>query len=103
MDESDVLLVASVDGKSNWVLNSSSAYHLCRDREVFSTYAACERLVWMTNNKTNRVVGKGTVRFRMADGRSMTLTEVSHVPSLRKKIIFIRMLNSKECSFEASE
>ncbi|GFS38819.1 hypothetical protein Acr_00g0059610 [Actinidia rufa] len=57
------------DGKSDWVLDSSSAYHLCRDREVFSTYAACEGRIWMTNNTSSRVVGRGSVRFRMADGR----------------------------------
>ena len=101
-DESDVLLAASVDGKSEWVLDSGSAYHLCRDREVFSTYAACEGLVRMANNTASRVVGKWSVRFRMADGRSVTLTEVRHVPNLRKNLISMGMLDSKGCSFEAS-
>ncbi|GFZ09235.1 hypothetical protein Acr_20g0010430 [Actinidia rufa] len=32
-DEIDFLLAASADGKSNWVLDSGSAYYLCRDRE----------------------------------------------------------------------
>ncbi|PSR88197.1 Phosphatidylinositol 4-kinase [Actinidia chinensis var. chinensis] len=68
-DESDVLLVASEDKKSDWVLDSSSAYHLCRDREVFSTYVACEERIWMANNTTSRVVGRGSVWFCMADGR----------------------------------
>ncbi|GFS38976.1 hypothetical protein Acr_00g0060620 [Actinidia rufa] len=68
-DEIDVLLAASDDGKSDWVLDSGSAYHLCRDREVFSTYAACEGRIWMANNTSSRVVGRGSVRFRMADGR----------------------------------
>ncbi|GFS43265.1 hypothetical protein Acr_00g0084450 [Actinidia rufa] len=74
-DEIDVLLAASEDGKSDWVLNSGSAYHLCRDREVFFTYAACEGRIWMANNTSSRVVGRGSVRFRMVDGRSVTLTE----------------------------
>ncbi|GFY90931.1 hypothetical protein Acr_07g0011270 [Actinidia rufa] len=33
-DEFDVLLAASDDGKLDWVLDSGSAYHLCRDREM---------------------------------------------------------------------
>ncbi|GFZ11150.1 hypothetical protein Acr_22g0005480 [Actinidia rufa] len=102
VDESDVLLAASDDGKSDWVLDSSSAYHLCRDREMFSTYAACEGRIWMANNTSNRVVGRGSVRFRMADGRSVTLTEVRHVPNLRKNLISIGMLDSKGCNFDAS-
>ncbi|GFS39793.1 hypothetical protein Acr_00g0064940 [Actinidia rufa] len=32
-DEIEVLLAALEDGKSDWVLDSGSAYHLCRDRE----------------------------------------------------------------------
>ncbi|GFS31932.1 hypothetical protein Acr_00g0020040 [Actinidia rufa] len=101
-DEIDVLLAASDDRKSDWVLDSGSAYHLCRDREVFSTYAACEGRIWMANNTASRVVGRGSVRFRMADGRSVTLTEVRHVPNLRKNLISIGMLDAKGCSFEAS-
>ncbi|GFZ11618.1 hypothetical protein Acr_23g0000030 [Actinidia rufa] len=101
-DEIDVLLAASDDGKSDWVLDSGSVYHLCRDREVFSTYAACEGRIWMANNTSSRVVGRGSVRFRMADGRSVTLTEVRHVPNLRKNLISIGMLDSKGCRFDAS-
>ncbi|GFZ06118.1 hypothetical protein Acr_18g0002880 [Actinidia rufa] len=101
-DESDVLLAASDDGKSDWVLDLGSAYHLCRDREVFSTYAACEGRIWMANNTSSRVVGRGSVRFRMADGRSVTLTEVRHVPNLRKNLISIGMLDAKGCRFDAS-
>ena len=102
VDESDVLLAASDDRKSDWILDSGSAYHLCRDREVFSTYAPCEGRIWMANNTSSRVVGRGSVRFRMADGRSVTLTEVRHVPNLRKNLISIGMLDSKGCSFDAS-
>ncbi|GFY90659.1 hypothetical protein Acr_07g0008560 [Actinidia rufa] len=75
VDESEVLLAASDDGKSDWVLDSGSAYHLCRDREVFSIYAACDGRIWMANNTSSRVIGRGSVRFRMADRRSVTLTE----------------------------
>ncbi|GFY85303.1 hypothetical protein Acr_04g0000410 [Actinidia rufa] len=74
-DEFDVLLATSEDGKSDWVLDSDSAFHLCRDREIFSTYTACEGRIWMTNNTFSRVVSRGSVRFLMVDGRSMTLTE----------------------------
>ncbi|GFS30789.1 hypothetical protein Acr_00g0014080 [Actinidia rufa] len=101
-DEFDVLLTASDDGKSNWILDSGSTYHLCRDREVFSTYAACEGRIWLANNTSSRVVGRGSIRFCMADGRSVTLTEVRHVPNLRKNLISIGMLDSKGCSFDAS-
>ena len=93
-DESDVLLATAADGRSDWILNL--------DKKVFSTYVTCEGFVWMTNNTANRVVGKGTVRFRMTDKRFLTFTEVRHVPSLRKNLIFIGMLDSKVFNFATS-
>ena len=59
VDESDVLLAVLIDEKLDWMLDSDCAYHLCRDREIFVTYAACDgELVWMTNNTLSRVVDK---------------------------------------------
>ena len=83
----DVLLLASTNGKSDWILDSGSVYHLCRNRVMFSTYATCEGLVRMANNPAKRVVGKETFQFCMADRRSLTLTEVRYVLSLKKKKI----------------
>ncbi|GFS36790.1 hypothetical protein Acr_00g0048070 [Actinidia rufa] len=56
VDESNVLLAASTDEESDWISNSGIAYHLCRDKEVFSTHVACEGLVRMANDA---IVGKG--------------------------------------------
>ena len=53
-------------------------------------------------NTTNKVIGKRLVKFCMADRRSVMLIEVRHVSSLHKKLIFIGMLDSRGCSFEAS-
>ena len=39
---SDVLLATSTDEKSNWILDLGGAYHLCRDKEIFFAYAACD-------------------------------------------------------------
>ena len=61
VDESDVLLIASANGKSDWIFNSGSTYHLCEDREMFFTYVVCKGFVRMANNTTNRVVGKEIV------------------------------------------
>ncbi|GFZ02780.1 hypothetical protein Acr_15g0013880 [Actinidia rufa] len=86
VDESDVLLAASDNGKSDWVLDSGSAYHLCRDRERCSLHMQHARdVLWMANNTSSRVVGRGSVRFRMADGRSVMLTEWRNSQSFQGK------------------
>ncbi|XP_057465701.1 probable receptor-like serine/threonine-protein kinase At4g34500 [Actinidia eriantha] len=63
VDESDVLLVASTDEKSDWISDSGSAYHLYRDKEMFSTYAACKGLVRMANNTKTKVLVKEQSNF----------------------------------------
>ncbi|GFY86073.1 hypothetical protein Acr_04g0008110 [Actinidia rufa] len=90
-DEIDVLLAALDNEKSDWVLDSGNAYHLCRDREVFSAYAACERRIWMANNTSSRVVGRGSAQFRMADGRSVMLTEGELLSDMGKVVLARRM------------
>ncbi|GFS35808.1 hypothetical protein Acr_00g0042200 [Actinidia rufa] len=91
----------SRDKNLDWILDSRSAYYFCKDREMFSTYATCEGLVRIMNNTTNKIVGKRTVQFRMADKRSMMLTKIRHVPKLQKNLISIRMLDSMGCSIIA--
>ncbi|GFS42751.1 S-adenosyl-L-methionine-dependent methyltransferases superfamily protein [Actinidia rufa] len=76
VDESDVLLAASADEKSDWISDSGIAYHLCRDREVFSTHVACEGLVRMANDA---IVGKGQSRsdeaFEASGGNTQSFQE----------------------------
>ncbi|GFY94428.1 hypothetical protein Acr_09g0008740 [Actinidia rufa] len=68
---------ASADEELDWISDSGNAYHLCRDREVFSTHVHARDLYgWRTTRR--RVVGKRTVRFRMADGRSMKSFQGKH-------------------------
>ncbi|GFY82810.1 hypothetical protein Acr_02g0010500 [Actinidia rufa] len=69
-----------------------NAYYLCRDREVVSTYAACEGRVWMANNTASRVVGKGSVRFVMADGKSVALIEGELPPNI-SPVVFARRMD----------
>ncbi|GFS37296.1 hypothetical protein Acr_00g0051210 [Actinidia rufa] len=43
--DNDIFLVSSAEENPDWILNSGSAYHFCRDMKIFSTYATCEGLV----------------------------------------------------------
>ncbi|GFS42838.1 hypothetical protein Acr_00g0081980 [Actinidia rufa] len=76
--------ITKLAGRSSYYLEDAegkevprlwNSSNLRKDREMFSTNAACEGHVWMANNIASRIVGRGSVRFRMADRRSMTLTE----------------------------
>ncbi|GFS46033.1 hypothetical protein Acr_00g0099730 [Actinidia rufa] len=89
-DQSDVLLATSTDGKSDWILNSG----------VLTTYAETERYSLPMQHAMMQHADRSD--FRMADGRSLTLTEIRHVPSLWENLISIEILDSKGYSFETN-
>ncbi|GFZ18365.1 subtilase family protein [Actinidia rufa] len=86
VDESDVLLAASADEESDWISDSGIVYHLCRDREVFSTHVACEGLVRMANDA---IVGKGhggTLRVSKRNRRSCKRRKTGRLYRLRENV-----------------
>ncbi|KAG5535985.1 hypothetical protein RHGRI_023693 [Rhododendron griersonianum] len=70
-NEGDLLTVTS-EGMENfdWVMDFGCSFHMCSNKKYFCSYEPCDgSTVWMANNTVNKVVGIGTVRFHMADGR----------------------------------
>ena len=105
-DENEgIILVATEDkvrSNKEWILDSGCSYHMSPDRDCFSTYESLDGgLVLMGNNAACKVVGKGTVRIKMYDGIVRTLTDVRHVPDLKKNLISLGTLDSQGCKFSA--
>ena len=55
----------------------------------------------MGNNVACKVVGIGTIRIKIFDGVVRTLTDVRHIPALKKNLISLSILNFISCSFKA--
>ncbi|GJX46602.1 hypothetical protein Tco_0271792 [Tanacetum coccineum] len=51
--------------------------------------------VFMGNDSPCKVIGIGTIQIRMHDGVVRTLTDVHHVPDLKKNLILLGVLDSK--------
>lgn len=49
----------------------------------------------MGNNMSSKVVGIGTVQIKMHDGIVRTLTNVRHIPKLKKNLISLGTLDSQ--------
>lgn len=63
------------------MLDSRCSPHICVDRRSFADYEAYdEEVVKMVNNTTNKIVGKGSIRFHLLDGRRVKVTNVRHDP-----------------------
>ena len=53
----------------------------------------------MGNNTECKTVGIGTIKIKMFDGAVRTLTEVRHVPELRKSLVSLGSLDASGCTF----
>ncbi|KAG8480916.1 hypothetical protein CXB51_025719 [Gossypium anomalum] len=82
----DFLLVSTSDNsklKSEWILDSGCSFHMCPNREWFSTYSSVEGgVVRMGNDSSSKVIGIGTVKIKMHNGTIRTLSDVRYVPDL---------------------
>ena len=88
--------------KNEWILDSGCCYHMCPNRDLFSTYESCNGgIVLMGNNAACDVVGRGTIRIKMHDGIVRTLTNVRHVPDLKKNLISLGTLEALGCKYTA--
>ncbi|KAG6433809.1 hypothetical protein SASPL_105426 [Salvia splendens] len=105
-DESDgTVFIASanvVRSSDEWILDSGCSYHICPNRDCFSTYESYDGgYVLMGNNSPCKVVGKGAVQIKMFDGIIRTLTNVRHVPDLKRNLVSLGTLDAQGCRFSA--
>ncbi|KAK2985063.1 hypothetical protein RJ640_022941 [Escallonia rubra] len=69
----------------------------------FATYRSFDGgKVLMGNDVACKLVGIGSIQIRMHDGIVRTLTDVRHVPELRKNLISLGTLDSNGCSYRAA-
>ena len=62
----------------------------------FTTYKVWDGgLVYMGNNNACKIVGIGSVTLKFKDGTTTLLMNVRHVPSLKRNLISLGMLDSR--------
>ena len=78
-------IVADVKFSYAWILNSRCSFHMCPHREYFDRYKACDAsFIQMGDDFVSKVMKIGIVKVKMYDGTARTLTNVRHVPKLRR-------------------
>ncbi|KAG8472328.1 hypothetical protein CXB51_035360 [Gossypium anomalum] len=99
------LLVASVNDSKvseEWILNSGCTFHMSPNRDWFTTYeTVSEGVVLMGNNASCKIAGVGTIKVKMFDGVVRTLSDVRHVPELKRNLISLSTLDSKGYRYTA--
>ncbi|XP_028180740.1 uncharacterized protein LOC114367746 [Glycine soja] len=82
--------------ENQWILNSGCSFHMCPNKTWFDTYEEKSGgNVFMGNDVSCKTIGIGTVKIKMHDGIIRTLTEVRHVPELKKNLISIGIMDGK--------
>ncbi|KAK3036404.1 hypothetical protein RJ639_030003 [Escallonia herrerae] len=101
-DGADVLSVTISSSDGGWILDTGCSYHMCPNRDWFVTYRSFDGgKVLMGSDVACKVVGIGSIQIKMHDGIVRTLTDVRHVPELRKILIYLGTLDSNGCSYRA--
>lgn len=60
-----------------WVLDSGCSYHMCFNKDAFSTYKSIEGgVILMGNSMSCKILGIGTIKINMHDKVLRTLTGV---------------------------
>jgi hypothetical protein len=97
-DNSDVLIAFAgcVSMNCEWMLDSACLYHVCINKDWFSTYEPVQNggLVHMGDNTPCEVIGIGSVKISTHDGKTHTLTDVRHVPTMFRNLISLSTLDN---------
>ena len=101
LDIVDVLSITINNSGDEWILDSGCSYHIFPNRDWFSTY----QLIGggkdpVGNDIAYKVVGIYIIRIKMHDNITKTLTNVSHIPKLKKKLISLGTLDFNECTYK---
>ena len=96
--DGEVLVAFAGCAKTNdeWILDSACTFHMCPNKDWFATYEPVEGgTVLMGDNSSCKVAGIGSVQIKMFDGIVRTLTDVRHIPDLKRNIISLSTLDTK--------
>ena len=78
-----------VSNGREWFVDTGATRHICAEKSMFSTYnkVTTGDQLFMGNSSTSCVEGKGNVVLKLTSGKELTLTNVLHVPEIRKNLI----------------
>ncbi|KAH9684927.1 hypothetical protein KPL70_013734 [Citrus sinensis] len=103
-ETAEVLIASKEKIQGEWVLDSRCTFHMCPNRNYFTSYQSCDGgMILMGNNFICKVVGIGTVSLKMFDGVVREITQVRHVPDLKRNLISVGMLDQMGCIVKAEK
>ncbi|KAL0284885.1 UNVERIFIED_CONTAM: Retrovirus-related Pol polyprotein from transposon TNT 1-94 [Sesamum calycinum] len=92
--DGDMLSISTNQCVDAWILDSGCSYHITPNREWFTPYRSCNSgSVYLGDDRCCNIIGVGDVRIKMYDGTVRTLSDVRHIPDLKKNLISLGTLH----------
>jgi len=102
LDTCDVLSVSNTDPQEQWILDTGCTYHMTPRKDFFCDYQDYTGgKVLMGNNDSCDVIGLGSIILKMSDGTQHTLTDVRHIPDLKRNLISLGTLDALGYNFKS--
>ena len=78
----------------DWWFDLGVTVHVCNKKEQFRTYDKffIEQQVLMCNHNKAKIVENGTINVKMSSGKMLILTNVFHVPNIKKNFVSANLL-----------
>jgi hypothetical protein len=82
---------------SVWYLDSGASFHMTGDKEFFSDLEERDLKIHIEMGDDGRysATGIGTITFQRDSGKPFQLKNVMHVPSLKKNLVSVAMLEDR--------
>lgn len=75
-------------------MDSGCSWHMTWNRSWFEDLCEqTEGFVFLGANKSSKIAGIGSIRFKLHDGNERLLTEVRYVPNLKRNLISLGELD----------
>ena len=98
---SDVLVVSSNDLRREWLMDSGYTWHMTLNKDLFEElYDQDGGFVLLGNNKTFKIAGVGSVRFKLHDESIKLLIKLRYVPDLKGNLISLGEFDKKGYVFQ---
>ncbi|CAD6342994.1 unnamed protein product [Miscanthus lutarioriparius] len=106
-DSRDCLVVFAgcVAGHDEWILDSACSFHICTNRNWFSSYKPVQKgdVVRMGDDNPCDIVGIGSVQIKTDDGMTRTLKNVRYIPGMSRNLISLSTLDAEGYKYSGSD
>lgn len=90
------------------MIDSGANRHICANKTDFVSYTQFsegEKVVYLGDSTTTQFLGKGKVFLKLTSGKTLALTKMLHVPSIRTNLISVGLLGNVvvKVAFESSK